>query len=641
MIKKLFIIIITCIIIKPTNVVLATEMQPGEFLVLCYHNVPVQASPGDPFGISQNIFIEQMEYLRTHEYNFISLEDVLAAYEGRKELPKNPVLLTFDDCYISYYEIVFPILKKFGYPSVLSLVGSWIDNPPDGLPEPLMSWEQIREVAQCSLVEIASHSYDLHKGVQYNPWGNVGPSLSVRGYDSKTETYETEEEYINRIMIDFIVQKDLIEKQLRFIPRAMVWPYGWYSQISIAAAQNEGYRFCFTVEDGFAHVDRPNTINRSVVMNRPFKEFITAAAGTIDTFVIRAVQVDLDLVYDPNSQEQTYQNLSKLIDRLVAMKVNTVYLQAFSDPDGSGNIKSVYFPNRVLPMRSDLFSYAVHQMRIRNMKVYAWMPTLSIVLPDSELNDSLRVHEYDDGNTEHRQSWYKRLTPFSSKVREFVRTLYEDISVHSQIDGVLFQDDAYLTEKEDYHSSALASYRTVFGKDITPDVLEEDPELAMDWARYKTEVLIDFTKTLMEEVRKYRPSALFARNLYAAVLIDPQSEKWFAQNYKLFLEEYDQVVIMAYPQMEGVGRPLEWLRHMVDDVKRYPKGIEKTVFKVQVYDWKRNTWIEDDLLLKEMRDILAQGGKHIAYYPDGVWKDKPTLKKIMLEMSTKSYPFMP
>jgi len=126
----------------------------------------------------------------------------------------------------------------------------------------------------------------------------------------------------------------------------------------------------------------------------------------------RAVQVDLDLIYDSDPVKAD-QNLGKLIDRLAAMKVNTVFLQAFADPDGTGNIKSVYFPNRILPVRADIFSHAVHQMIIRGITVYAWMPTLSVELPDRTLNEILRVRERTDGGIRPSRSWYNRLTPFS------------------------------------------------------------------------------------------------------------------------------------------------------------------------------------------------------------------------------------
>ena len=97
---------------------------------------------------------------------------------------------------------------------------------------------------------------------------------------------------------------------------------------------------------------------------------------------------------------------------------------------------------------------------------------------------------------------------------------------------------------------------------------------------------------------------------------------------------------MAYPQMEGVKRPSEWLEKLVEKA-RACKGIDKTVFKVQAYDWKKKLWVRDEVLIEELRDILSSGGKHIAYYPDDLWKDRPALNKIKLQISTKTYPFLP
>jgi biofilm PGA synthesis lipoprotein PgaB len=641
MAKNGFIIIITCIIVSLSNGILAKDMQPGEFLVFCYHNVPIKANPADSYGVSQNIFVEQMEYLRTHGYHPVSLGDILNTREGKKDLPDKPILLTFDDAYISYYNFVFPVLKKFDYPSLLAVVGSWIDNPPEGLPEPLMSWDQIREVAQSDLVEIASHTYDLHKGIRYNPQGNVGPAVNILAFDSETETYETEDEYRARIESDFISQNGLFKRKLGVTPRAVVWPYGKFNHISIEAARKAGCLFTFTLEEGVAHVERLHAINRNLILNDTMKGFIKNTTTLYkEKFLIRAVQIDLDLVYDPSSYEETDKKLGKLIDRLVDMKVNTVFLQAFADPDGTGNIESVYFANRVLPVKADIFSHAVHQIIIRDMMVYAWMPTLSIVLPDKKLNENLRVSEFNEENVRPSHSWYKRLTPFSPTVIDLVRIMYEDLAAHSQIHGILFQDDAYLTDTEDYHPLAVSAYKATFGEDIMPHNLKRDPERAMNWAKLKTKTLINFTKEMMEGVRKYRPETKFARNLYAPVLTNPESEMWFAQNYKLSLQEYDQVVIMAYPQMEERKRPLVWLRGLVNKAKKYPEWSKKTVFKVQAYNWRRNNWIKDITLLKEIRDILATGGRHIAYYPDNFLLDKPMAKNIRREMSTRIYPFI-
>jgi biofilm PGA synthesis lipoprotein PgaB len=641
--RRLFILIVIVFIFNLTVNVFARGMKPGEFMVLAYHVITEKAVPGDVYSVPQSDFTEQMEYLRTHGYHPVSMDDIIKASEGEKTLPEKPVLLTFDDAYISYYNFVVPMLEKLGYPSVLSVIGSFVGNSPKGLTEPLMNWDQIREVAAKELVDVVSHTYDLHKSVQYNPPGNIGSAVSVFAYDPEAGVYETEKEYTARIKADFDTQTELFKKELGTVPRAVVWPFGRHNAISWKIANASGCRLAFKAGDrGLAHLERLNAVNRLMIEKVSIEDFIQILkTPDVDDTIVRAVQVDLDLIYDSESYEKTDENLGKLIERLVEMKVNTVYLQAFADPEGTGNIESVYFHNRVLPVRADIFSHAVHQMIIRGIYVYAWMPVLSIMLPDEKLNSESQVIERVKDKTGTSKSQYRRLTPFSNDIKILIRNLYEDLASHAQINGVLFNDDAFLTDNEDFNPQAVASYKERFGKNVVPEDLGNNSEFAKDWTRFKTETLIGFTKNLMGGVRKYRPSAKYARNIYSKLLTEPETEEWFAQNFGLFLQAYDQVVIMAYPQMEKVRRPSLWFKGLVNTVKEFPGGIEKTIFKVQTYDWGRQTWIKDKVIFGEMQDILASGGKHIAYYPDNFWENKPSLDTVKLEMSTEKYPFMP
>jgi biofilm PGA synthesis lipoprotein PgaB len=616
------------------------EMSKGQFLALCYHAVPEKAHAGDTYSVSQNLFAEQMEYLETHGYHPVSLQDIFDANKGIGNLPAKPVLLTFDDAYISYYEFVAPLLKRLNYPSVLAVVGEFIESDPEDLPEALMNWKQIKEVSENSLVEVVSHTHNLHRGIQYNPPGNIAPVVHVLAYDPVRESYETEEEYREKIKADMTKQAELFKEKVGFVPRTLAWPFGKFNAVSLEIAEQAGFQATLTLEEGHANVTDLRAVNRNLVENVPIEDFIKMLKRPEgEKPLVRAVQVDLDLIYDP-SYEQMDKNLGLLIDRLYEMKVNTVFLQAFADPDGDGTIESVYFYNRVLPVRADIFSHAAHQMLIRDMDVYAWMPTLSIDLPDSDRNKQLKVLADVDGTITQSSSWYRRLTPFSEEVRMLVEALYEDLAAHSQIEGVLFQDDAYLTDREDFHPLAVERYRKHFGVDTLADLRAHDSDSAEKWVRYKTEVLLDFTKALKRKVKKYRPVARFARNLYSALLHQPESEAWFAQDFDMFLKQYDYVVVMAYPQMEDIRRPSQWMKHLVDRAKESPDGIAKTIFKVQAYDWKQEAWIKDQVLLEEMRDVLAEGGRHIAYYPDNVWENRPQLDTIKLEMSTRSYPFL-
>jgi biofilm PGA synthesis lipoprotein PgaB len=569
------------------RILFAGQTDHGKFLVLCYHAVPFRAEPDDTYSVTQKQFAVQMEYLRTHGYHPVSLNDIIMARDGKKDLPGNAVLLTFDDAYISYYTYVLPLLEELGYPSVLAVVGAFQESPPKDLPEPLMTWEQIKEASRHKLVNVVSHSYDLHKSVQYNPQGNTGSAVSVRAYNPATKTYESEEEYRSRLEADFIAQKKLFMDKLGFAPTAIVWPYGRYNSVSLDVAKKHGMELTFSLDEGAADIHHLDVIRRNVVETPPIDDFLVheqqignfiaiVKKAPIKRPFIRAVQVDLDPVYDPDG-EHMENKLGKLIDRLFEMKVNTVFLKAFAGPAETEGIKNLYFPSRVLPMRADLFSHAAHQMMIRGILVYAWMPALSVDLPDKKLEE-----------------------------------MYEDLAMHSQIQGILFQDD------------------------FSGENISKTPVTAKQPARDRTGGL----EVLAQGAKKFRPGILFARNINSGALEDPKAEERFEHDYERFLENYDLVVVTAYPQMDGIRRPSAWLEELVKKA-RAAKGIDKTIFKVQSYDWNRKDWIGDEALLEELRDILSAGGRHLAYYPDDLWKDKPALNKIKLEMSTKTNPFLP
>lgn len=592
-------------------------------LILCYHDVPKEVKL-DKYGVDRASFVQQVEYLRTHGYRFVSLRDVIAARQGVKPLPEKAVLLTFDDAYASFYEFVYPLLKVYGYPSVLAVVTSWIDNPPEHLPNVLMTWDQIKEVAQSGLVDVASHSDNLHRSVVYNPSGNSHAAAVSRIYNSGTSAYETDEAFIRRIQDDLAHSRDALSTRAGVMPRALVWPYGQYNTLGWKVAQGQGFEAMFGLSDTIADIRDPLAMDRVMVVDNPsIQDFI---AGLKRNFTLpdrqRVVQIDLDQIYDQDAAQQE-RNLDALIERLATLKPSTVYLQAFCDADGSGIIRSVYFPNRILPVKADLFNRVVNQLAIRGIKVYAWMPTLSIAFPDEEMTQALRVRTRDKKGTHLAQTPYERLSPFSPEVVRRIVMLYEDVAAQARIDGVVFLDDAYLDEAEDFHPDALAEYRQV----------------KEEWMKRKTRAINELIDACIIGVRKYRPWAKTARTLYAPVLLKPESEAWFAQNYGESLNRYDYVVVMAYPEMEKVSRPIVWLKRLVQKASECQGGLAKTVFKIQAYDWERKRWIKEDVLHARLRALVAAGAQHVGYYPDDCFKDKPRQEVMRLMIGTEDFPF--
>jgi len=180
----------------------AIEAQAeNNFMVLTYHDVqddPSRNRVADAMTISTAELVSQFSWLREHGYHPVSIDDLLAARDSGKPLPDKALLLTFDDGYLSTYKRVFPLLKLFNYPAVVAPLAKWIESSEETIRygdkiarrSQFMSWDQLREMTESGLVEVASHSYDLHHGVRGNPQGNLQPAVITRQYDPDNATYE-------------------------------------------------------------------------------------------------------------------------------------------------------------------------------------------------------------------------------------------------------------------------------------------------------------------------------------------------------------------------------------------------------------------------------------------------------------------
>jgi biofilm PGA synthesis lipoprotein PgaB len=287
----------------------------------------------------------------------------------------------------------------------------------------------------------------------------------------------------------------------------------------------------------------------------------------------------------------------------------------------------------------DFLSHAVNRIRIRGIQVYVWMPVLSFELPDTEYNKRLKVKEFKDHQVQTTTSWYRRLSPFDERSRAVIKDIYKDLAAHVRFDGILFHDDAYLTDYEDFHPAAQKTYMDLYGTRLTPSLLKQDNVKAR-WTQLKTETLDLFIEELIEIIKQYRPLARVARNIYSVVLLNPYAQEWFSQNFDNYLKNYDYTVIMAYPQMEGIFRMnhiKQWFNQLVEKVNE-KHAQKKVIFKIQSYDWKKNQWISEDILRKELRFLLASGVSHVAYYPDNVFENRPEIVYIGSILSARNLP---
>lgn len=97
---------------------------------------------------------------------------------------------------------------------------------------------------------------------------------------------------------------------------------------------------------------------------------------------MRIMHIDLDYVFDPDKTQQQ-QNIQALIARIQQIQPNTIFLQAFADPDANGSADQVYFENRHIPTRDNLFPQVLREIRQQTQvkQVYAWLPLIAWEFP--------------------------------------------------------------------------------------------------------------------------------------------------------------------------------------------------------------------------------------------------------------------
>ncbi|MDP1783907.1 MAG: poly-beta-1,6-N-acetyl-D-glucosamine N-deacetylase PgaB, partial [Sulfuricurvum sp.] len=343
------------------------DQNPNEFTILSYHEIADKSETLDAtYAVTPSNFDQQMHWLMDNGYHFIGIDDILKYRKNGKPLPDKAVLITFDDGYQSVYTHAYPILKKHKIPAVIALVGSWLQAKDtvdfDGhiiARAKFLSQKEIKEMVSSGLVEIASHSDFLHKGIQGNPQGNMEPAVTTRQWLSDKHAYEDEKSYQQRIYNDLLKNNTFLKHYTGQKPRVIVWPYGHYNSEVRKIAERLGMSVGLTLDDGSNTRITPLWGLRRILvehkMTLPDLElnmWVRNANFTDDARTTKAAHIDLDYIYDPDPTQQE-KNLGALLDRIKKLGVNTVYLQAFADPDANGAADYVYFPNRNIPMRAD------------------------------------------------------------------------------------------------------------------------------------------------------------------------------------------------------------------------------------------------------------------------------------------------
>ena len=135
--------------------------------ILTYHSI----SDAPDWAVPEAEFAEHLDWLKGAGFHTVTLREVLDREDRKIELPKNPIVLTFDDGIEDNYARAFPMLRERGMRGTFFVVTRFlaeapeerrVDDPGDaGREKRYMLWSEVQRMAAAGM-EIGSHSL-LHR----------------------------------------------------------------------------------------------------------------------------------------------------------------------------------------------------------------------------------------------------------------------------------------------------------------------------------------------------------------------------------------------------------------------------------------------------------------------------------------------
>lgn len=184
--------------------------------ILTYHSLDPS---GSPISVHPEAFRRHVDWLASGDVAVRGFRELLMSREPG-------VAVTFDDAFVSFREIAWPLLKERGIPVTVFVptdhagrTNRWPDESYAGIPElPLLDWDALRELA-LEGVQLGSHTRS-HRDLRTLPDDELREELEAAA--------ERIEEVTRR-------------------PDLLAYPYG-FADARVAAAAREVYSYACTDE---------------------------------------------------------------------------------------------------------------------------------------------------------------------------------------------------------------------------------------------------------------------------------------------------------------------------------------------------------------------------------------------------------
>lgn len=188
------------------------EAHRTRAVVLLYHGFD---RGSDPLSVSSHNFRQQMQWLKDNRVEVVHLSQLVLFLRGELLLPERVAVVSMDDGMSSVYHRAWPILKQLRIPFSLGITTGLVEDKK----RYTMSWDDVREMHDSGLAEIASHGH-RHRGLANLPKPLV-------------------DEELHR-------SRELLEERVGVSPKVYFYPLGSMDRRARELVSKAGYDAAFT-----------------------------------------------------------------------------------------------------------------------------------------------------------------------------------------------------------------------------------------------------------------------------------------------------------------------------------------------------------------------------------------------------------
>lgn len=222
--------------------ILYTRGRTKVLSVLMYHHFAEESTAETV--VSVQAFRQQMTALKEAGFTAVTVEQIRSFVEEGTDLPSKPVLITMDDGYTSNLTLAAPILEELGLRATVFVIGinegeTIYAHSGQPLTPPRFSYEEAAPWVKKGVLDLQSHTYDLHQLASYGYSGRDGV-LPLKG--ESDEAYEA------------VLREDMARFQQRREGRvatdliALAYPFGYWTEEADRLLKEEGIALTFTTE---------------------------------------------------------------------------------------------------------------------------------------------------------------------------------------------------------------------------------------------------------------------------------------------------------------------------------------------------------------------------------------------------------